>query len=366
VGYKPLTLADLSEAPLTGATIASTYSVCGGTDIGFRLAGFKPVWANELDAHAAATYSATLGNHVAEGDIDSVAWPERGSVDVVIGGPPCQGFSVAGKMDPTDPRSQHVCRFMDIVEHVAPRAFVVENVKALAVSPRWRSIRKRLEERTDELGYRARMLVLHAADFGVPQRRERMFMIGMRVEEPPASIPRTFDYPVTVRQALAHLPAFGEPGNRSRCAAEIVPAKRPVLRSTAFRGSLLFNGSGRVLELDSTAPTLPASMSGNATPIIDQHEVETFAEPWVVSYHRQLRAGGPPVSRAPAHMRRVTVEEAAQLQSFPLGMVFSGPLSAKYRQIGNAVPPPMAFAVAQAIARCLGPVTSQQLAAAVD
>src|SRR4051794_29085149 len=102
-------------------------------DIGFRFAGFESVWANESDPHAAATYRAILGDHMAEGDIDSVVWPERYSADVVIGGPPCQGFSVAGKMDPADPRSRHVIRFMDIVEHVSPLAFVMENVKALAI-----------------------------------------------------------------------------------------------------------------------------------------------------------------------------------------------------------------------------------------
>jgi DNA (cytosine-5)-methyltransferase 1 len=271
VQYYPLTLADLSDAPLAGATFVSVYSGCGGMDIGFRLAGLEPVWANEIDAQAAATYRATLGGHMVEGDIDSVVWPGRGSADVVIGGPPCQGFSVAGRMDPADPRSRHVNRFMDIVEHVAPQAFAMENVKALAVSRRWGSIRERLKERADELGYRTQLLVLNAADFRVPQRRERMFLIGMRGDEPPASIPPTCDEPVTVRQALAHLPVFGEPGNHSRCTAGITPAKRPVLRPSAFKGSLLFNGNGRVLELDSTAPTLPASMSGNGTPIIDQH-----------------------------------------------------------------------------------------------
>jgi DNA (cytosine-5)-methyltransferase 1 len=329
-------------------------------DIGFRLAGFEPVWANEIDSQAAATYRATLGDHIEEGDINSIAWPDFGSVDILIGGPPCQGFSVAGKMDPADPRSRHVIRFLDLVEHVGPRAFVMENVKALAVNRRWCSIRDRLLGRAEALGYGVRMLVLVAADFGVPQRRERMFLIGMRGEDPPASIPPTCDETVTVREALAHLPAFGEPGNHSRCTAVITPAKQPVLRSTAFSGSLLFNGSGRVLELDGTAPTLPASMSGNATPIIDQHELDTNDEPWVVAYHRQLRAGEPPVSRAPAHMRRITVEETAQLQGFPLGMKFGGPISAKYRQIGNAVPPPMAFAVALSIARRLGLVRPQK------
>jgi DNA (cytosine-5)-methyltransferase 1 len=102
------------------------------------------------------------------------------------------------------------------------------------------------------------------------------------------------------------------------------------------------------------APTLPASMGGNATPIIDQHEFETGEESWVVGYHRRLLRGGAPVKRVPGHLRRITVEEAAQLQSFPIGMTWVGTTSAKYRQIGNAVPPRLAFHVASAVADALG------------
>src|SRR5437763_1750547 len=118
--YRPLRLEDIASAPRNGLTFASAYAGCGGMDIGFRLAGFTPVWSNELDPVAAATYRAVLGEHLVVGDIDDVAWPDAGSADLVIGGPPCQGFSVAGKMNPDDPRSRHVERFLDLVEHVHP------------------------------------------------------------------------------------------------------------------------------------------------------------------------------------------------------------------------------------------------------
>jgi DNA (cytosine-5)-methyltransferase 1 len=121
------------------------------------------------------------------------------------------------------------------------------------------------------------------------------------------------------------------------------------MRPNAFRGSLLFNGSGRPLHLDSPAKTLPASMGGNATPIIDQEELEAGTEPWVVGYHRRLLEGGRPLKRAPRRLRRITVEEAAALQSFPVGWGFSGPLVAQLRQVGNAVPPELAFQVARAL-----------------
>jgi DNA (cytosine-5)-methyltransferase 1 len=90
-------------------------------------------------------------------------------------------------------------------------------------------------------------------------------------------------------------------------------------------------------------------MGGNATPIIDQEELEHGAEPWVVGYHRHLAEGGKPLAEAPARLRRLTVEECAVLQSFPVGFSFQGPRVAQYRQVGNAVPPKLGYAVAAAL-----------------
>lgn len=341
--------------------MVSAYSGCGGLDIGFRIAGFEPIWANDIDAVALETYRRILGNHAAPGDITEVEWPHPGSAALVIGGPPCQGFSVAGKMNPHDPRSAHVDRFLDLVEHVGPYGFVMENVKSLATSSRWTVLRDHLQTRAEGLRYRTSLLTLNAADFGVPQRRERMFLMGLRDGVPPTRIRPTASVHRTVREAFQQLPAYGDAGNDTFCTAGITPAKRPVLRPTAFRGSLLFNGNGRPLHLDSTAPTLPASMGGNATPIIDQHEYETGAESWVASYHRRLLKGGRPLRKVPSYLRRITVEEAAHLQGFPMAMEFAGTASAKYRQIGNAVPPPLGYAVARAVARLMGLESRREL-----
>jgi DNA (cytosine-5)-methyltransferase 1 len=90
-------------------------------------------------------------------------------------------------------------------------------------------------------------------------------------------------------------------------------------------------------------------MGGNATPIIDQEELDHGAEPWVVGYHRHLANGGAPLTSAPDRLRRLTVEECAVLQSFPVGFQFKGPRVAQYRQVGNAVPPRLAYAVAAAL-----------------
>lgn len=334
-------------------TAISLYSGAGGMDLGFARAGFRLAWAIDSDPFAVRTYNANLDPCALCADVLAIDPPQHIRPDVVIGGPPCQGFSVIGRMDPRDPRSRHVDHFLDVVERLAPRAFVMENVKALARASRWAPVRSRLLERAGALGYERRLMVLNAKDYGVPQSRERMFLVGVRGAEPQAPSPSSAGAPPTVRSALQRLPRFGQPGNDAACAARVVPARRPIMRPTAHRGSLLFNGSGRPLRLDEPAKTLPASMGGNATPIIDQEELERGAEPWVVAYHRRLQSGKPPLRRAPARLRRITVQEAAALQSFPPGWSFAGPRAAQYRQVGNAVPPLLGEAVARALRRAL-------------
>ena len=323
---------------MTELRTISLYSGAGGLDHGFAQAGFDLRWANEVDRWACDTYRENLGRHIVCGDVLETEVPTSLEADVVIGGPPCQGFSVIGKMDRADPRSAHVFHFFDVVEAVGARAFVLENVKALAASPRWASVREALLARAASLGFEAKIFLLNASHFGVPQSRERMFLIGIRGGTPAPPTATTRDRPPTVREALAQLPQFGAVGNDGVVRARVVPAAYPVMRPSPYRGALLFNGSGRPLHLDSPAKTIPASMGGNATPIIDQEELAQGAEPWVVAYHQRLRDGKAPLKRAPKRLRRITVQEAAALQTFPLNWTFRGPLVAQLRQVGNAVP----------------------------
>ncbi len=341
-------------------SVVSLYSGAGGLDLGFIAAGFEVVFANDHDKFAVETYQRNIGDHAVCGDVLSTPLPDI-QPDVLIGGPPCQGFSVIGKMDGDDPRSKHIFHFMDAVEELAPQAFVMENVKALYDGPRWHPLRQNLHRRAEELGYTTELILLNAADFGVPQARQRMFFIGLRGSATPVlPVPTTAGAPMTVREAFAELPAFGQPGNNTFTGARVVPSRLPIMRPTAHTGSLLFNGSGRPLHLDRPAKTLPASMGGNATPIVDQEELDRGAEPWVVDYHRHLLGGGAPLTEAPSRLRRITVEEAAALQTFPRSHAFAGQRVAQYRQIGNAVPPKLAEAVGHAVKASLA-VASRQV-----
>jgi DNA (cytosine-5)-methyltransferase 1 len=263
-------------------------------------------------------------------------------------------------MNPEDPRSRHVFDFLGAVHLVQPRAFVMENVAALARNRRWQDVIGELREASGR-SFDVSLVVLNASHWGVPQARERMFLVGLprgagelRMPEPP-----TRDAPPTLRSALAPLPALGEPGNESACSARITLAKRPVKRKSPFAG-MLFNGQGRPMDLDRPAPTLPASMGGNRTPIVDIDQLEHSATPWVVSYHdRVVNQALPPLEQLPAEarLRRLSVEEAAAIQTFPRDLEWQGQQSSRYRQIGNAVPPVLAWHVALAVKAQLDEMT---------
>jgi DNA (cytosine-5)-methyltransferase 1 len=342
---------------LAEPTLISLYSGAGGMDLGFVRAGFSSVFAIDIDAQAAQAYRAVMQSQscaMRVGDVRAQSdLPTKGDAQVVIGGPPCQGFSVAGRMDPSDPRSRHVWDFMRMVGRVRPDAFVMENVAALATNRRWADVLAGLLEHARGMGYDAQAHVLKASDFGVPQARTRMFLIGVAHGHGTVTVrPPGLDRVPTVRSALDKLPGYGRPGNDTRCKARITPARTPVLRRSPFAG-MLFNGQGRPMDLDRPAPTLPASMGGNRTPIIDQDHLEHGHDPWVVDYHRHLVSGGSPFCESPSRLRRITVEEAAAIQTFPLSVEWAGPQSAKYRQIGNAVPPDLAYHVALAVRQVL-------------
>ena len=344
----------------------SLYSGAGGLDLGFIAAGFTPVFANDINADAMKTYAAAMDaiskktdimpNHrIVTGDIREVEeLPERGSAELVIGGPPCQGFSVAGKMDPNDPRSRHVFDFLGMVERVQPQAFVMVNVKALAKNKRWAGTIAGWRKQAEESGDKTNLAVLNSADYGVPQTRERMFLVGFKNHSIAYEYPKpTVKEWIGVADALRGLPRLGEPGNDQICKAKVTTAKSPVLRPSPFAG-MLFNGQGRPMDMDKPAPTLPASIGGNRTPIVDQETLETGTRQWVEEYHEELQSGGQTVDSVPPRLRRISVQEAATIQTFPRDMPWYGSQCSRYRQIGNAVPPKMAFAVAQSVAEALG------------
>lgn len=334
----------------------SLFSGAGGLDIGFERAGFSSVFACERDNASASTWMINRPEYktvMHVGDIETLFEKIRclSSIDLVYGGPPCQGFSVAGKMDDKDPRNELVHAFMRVVAIIRPRVFVMENVKNLAVSSRWTKIRETISSQAAALGYKVAFNVYNAADFGVSENRERLLLLGVQSEL--ADFQRFSDVlndkkqkPPRVRTVLNDVGKYGSIANPPTCFAKVSVAKRPIIRKSAYSG-MLVNGSGRPIRLDGIAQTLTASMGGNGTPIVDQRALDDpSAQNWFEGLYDIAKANASLPDCVPKYIRRLTICEAAAIQTFPKEYKFAGSRCSQYRQIGNAVPCKLAESVA--------------------
>ncbi len=338
----------------------SLFTGAGGMDVGFEQAGIDVVLANEIMKEASDTYNANHNSGIMiHDDVNNIikTMPKYHGVNVVFGGPPCQGFSVAGKMDPNDSRSKFIFTFLDVVDLVKPDIFVMENVKALGVLDKWKSIRQKYFERVSDIGYQCFYVIVNATQYGVPQKRERVLFIGTRIndshfrEHIEALLEDAKNTAPSVCETLHDLGRAGTKHHPKTCTAKITFASHPIMRSSPYSG-MYFNGQGRPIDVDNYANTLPASMGGNKTPFIDEEYLYgEAAHDWVQTYHRGLIDGTitPEYKEAPARLRRLTIKEAARIQTFPDDYIFCGSKGKIYTQIGNAVPCKLARSVATSV-----------------
>jgi DNA (cytosine-5)-methyltransferase 1 len=160
--------------------IVSLFSGAGGLDLGFKMAGHTVIWANDLYSDAVETYKANLGNHIFCKDVCTVDENEVPDCDIIIGGFPCQGFSVANtKRSADDERNQLYKQLIRIIDAKQPKFFLAENVKGLFSLAKGQVLKMILDDFTN-LGYKVQAQILNAADYGVPQLRQRVFIIGVR------------------------------------------------------------------------------------------------------------------------------------------------------------------------------------------
>jgi DNA (cytosine-5)-methyltransferase 1 len=216
----------------------------------------------------------------------------------------------------------------------------MENVPGLMVGERRHYLREILRN-FEDMGYTATAKVLNAANFGVPQKRLRLFVVGMRGAEFrfPAEThgPGRAQPYVAAGEFLSSEP-LGEPNP-----SKVFYAKNPDLRPSPYDGHI-FNGGGRPIDQTKPCNTILASAGGNKT-----HFLDTLG--LALEYHRHLREGGPPRQGVLKGARRLTVRESALIQSFPSDFTFSGPRSAQYRQVGDAVPPLLAAVLGRSLVR---------------
>lgn len=374
----------------------SLFSGCGGFSEGVSLAGIEVAAAVEVDQYACMTYRANFPTTpLFEGkvedflnddsEVEQIEFDERG-IDLVFGGPPCQGFSQIGPRDHSDQRNQLYKEFARVVKRVQPKFFLMENVPNLLLMGKGR-FKKEIIEHFRGLGYSdVSFQKVLAADFGVPQKRERVFFFGSRDDitlskDLDSVVSKFLEFErasehVTVWQAIGDLPArvvdsgevtdYPSLPNRAhkflrsmRLDCTQAPYSKGRKRKRVFkRGQqpVLHNHHTKemqarrrelisFLEPGAKADSLPKHIWNGARP-----EKWRRLDPDAPSYtilaqmHRDLSEWV-----HPKEQRWITVREAARLQSFHDGFVFRGSEWQQLKQVGNAVPPLLAYAMAKAV-----------------
>lgn len=341
---------------------------------GFHKEGFDPIMAIEWNLHAAATYAANFGeDHVVWGDIAEVPDDRIPQVDLVIGGPPCQGFSNLGTRDPEDPRNRLWREYVRLVLAANPKVFVIENVDRFARSTEFELLLA--EVKTGRLkGYDITWGVLNAADYGVPQRRQRTIVIGSRVGPPVLPAPTHARDPETghlrwngVRTVLSALPAQPETTELPKRTAdrfgqavpgEFSPAELHIGRKPTELSLLRYDcippGGGRFDLPDELLPDCWRNKPSGTTDVMgrmrwDEPSLTIRTEFFKPEKGQYLHPQWEPRSPRKRVNRPITHLEAARLQTFPDDFLWCGSKLEIARQIGNAVPVNLAAAVARAV-----------------
>lgn len=298
------------------------FAGAGGATIALERLGYRTVSFDNW-APAVATHQANgLECHQADIIAGEVNWAGfRGTVELLWGSPPCQPFSTAttngGEWDHRD----GFPAFLDALATIRPPVAAIENVPGMAAKRNAYYLDSVLSAIAD-LGYEVDWRLLDATDFGVPQRRQRVVIFAMLGEEPVWPDP-THHAPVTVGEAIGD-------GTGNPPGARVVYMTNPIA-SSSYKGSLLYNGRGRPLDLDAPSLTINAS-GGNHVHWFDTANTHR-------AYWEHLRSGGAPYVGDVPGTRRLTPEQMAVLQGFPADFMFTGPPSVQVKQIGNAAPP---------------------------
>lgn len=294
------------------AVVLDLFAGCGGLSLGFEAAGFKTI-GYEMNPDAAATYRKNLiGDCIVEKLTLETEYP---NAQIIIGGPPCQPFSVGGNQNGVNDSRNGFPLFIDAIKKVKPAVFMFENVRGLLYSNKW--YLEVIIEELQGLGYTVEYQLLNAVNFGVPQNRERLFLVGHNSE---LHFPETETKKYTVRDAI---PDFVETAPAE--SKFLTPAQDTYIANYE-RASKCVNP--RDLHLDKPSRTLTCRNLSGATG--DMHRIKL------------------PDGRR----RRVLIREAARLQSFPDSFEFVGAETSQFNQIGNAVPPLLAYHMALEVKKC--------------
>ena len=347
---------------------------CGGFSKGFEQAGFNVRLGIDIWADAVNTYQRNFPNaKTITGDITSISGEQllkvanlrADEVDVIIGGPPCQGFSVSGKRMLDDPRNILYKSFVKMVEYIQPKVFVMENVPGL-VKLFDGKVKNQVIEDFTSIGYTVTVKQLLACSYGVPQARKRVFFVGVNNKKNLHNI--TYKYPeptfgdnltpyVTCREALSDLDFIGDTTLLDEHARYSLPAETPYQEYMRRNAPLLLNHvttihtekTRRIIAMvpdGGNYKDLPHELWSTRKVNIAWTRMDSNKPCFTIdtghNHHFHYRA-----NRVP------TVRESARIQSFPDTFEFFGIKTSQLKQVGNAVPPLLSQAVAESVARTI-------------
>jgi DNA (cytosine-5)-methyltransferase 1 len=372
----------------SGPSVIDLFCGAGGLSEGLRQAGFVPKLGIDFDKHAAATYRhnhpdvPVLETDVARLRSDSISrLVGADRIDLIAGGPSCQGFSTHGKRMQDDPRNFLFVHFVRLVDELRPRMFLMENVKGMLTYDKG-AFRRQIEAAFEEIGYRTNFTQIVAADYGVPQLRHRILFIGTCEDD----LPLTFPVPthgdpttglkpyITVEEAIGDLPLIGSDYNREKrpyltpprgayqvYARSAAPTQvslhvgRPLSRQAAGLAAFIGQGQGLravpVERLPDRFQRMRTISNGelrrDCTTLY--HRLDPSRPAYTITCNYKNVASGPFLH--PWEDRSISHREAARFMSFPDRYEFKG--ASIPRQIGNAVPPLLARAVGEHLLKIL-------------
>ncbi len=358
--------------------VIDLFAGAGGLSLGFEQAGFDVICAVEIDPiHALIheynfPYSKVIVQSVRDIDGDYIRevceLSETDVIDVVVGGAPCQGFSMIGQRAIDDPRNSLVQDYIRLIKELKPTHFLFENVKGLTIGKHKKFLQEIIEE-LKTCGYSIKLpwKVLNAKNFSVPQSRERLFILGSKIGHELPTYPLSTNNPVTCKDALGDLPDAEEFDElRKTDFVEAKYLKLPIGYSAAMRcsnnaawkygyqrlwNSKIITSSRRSEHSEISRERFDSTKQGTVEPI------SRFFRLPMDGFSNTLRAGtdasrGAFTSPRPIHYkyaRCITVREMARLHGFPDWFRFHSTKWHGARQIGNAVPPPLAYSLAKEI-----------------
>ena len=393
-------------------SVVGLFSGCGGLDLGFKQAGFDILWANDFDQDSVKTYRENIGDHIVLGDITKIPNKDIPSgFDVLLGGFPCQGFSVANiKRSMKDERNFLYLEMLRVIKNKKPKFFVAENVKGL-LSMEKGAVIDMIVKDFEKIGYKVDYRLLTASDYGVPQHRQRVFIIGNRIGKqntfPKITHglkndlfnPKLEPY-VSTKEAIGHLARV-----RTRDNPFIHKNVKIFNHVARMNVSDKFWGRKHKVNQFDICDYLKKWREGSgwSTKKIDEHfgyahtaghwfrkdnnsgsipnpddwrelkkllkfddkfdKQVTELEEKTIVFEQSLRisnweepsdtitATGPEIH--PNKKRRLSVRECAILQTFPDDFVFHGAIGSMYKQIGNAVAVDLAYQIAKLIKKSL-------------